>query len=145
MLEERQVAPVAYASGLGTTSTALHLSQFNILKGRAQNSGVDTNFAAWLLTAAVDERCWRRTQLAFFARVTLASVQRQNERRHVILPWFTRRILVCRERSIVRGDEDRIMIRPSSRPEVASPGCRGQCAAKRLFHSSAPACLSLRA
>src|SRR5262249_42934164 len=28
------------------------------------------------------------------------------------------RLLVCRERSIVRGDEDRIMIRPSSRPEA---------------------------
>ena len=28
------------------------------------------------------------------------------------------RRLVCRERSIVRGDEDRIMIRPSSRPEA---------------------------
>jgi hypothetical protein len=30
------------------------------------------------------------------------------------------RRLVCRERSIVRGDEDRIMIRPSSRPEARS-------------------------
>src|SRR5215831_12127776 len=28
------------------------------------------------------------------------------------------RRLVCRERSIVRGDEDRIMIRPPSRPEA---------------------------
>src|SRR5262249_52855882 len=30
------------------------------------------------------------------------------------------RLLVCRERSIVRGDEDRIMIRPSAR--AGSPG-----------------------
>src|SRR5215510_12593504 len=35
------------------------------------------------------------------------------------------RRLVCRERSIVRGDEDRIMIRPSSRPEARSLlGCQ---------------------
>src|SRR5215472_1582595 len=35
------------------------------------------------------------------------------------------RLLVCRERSIVRGDEDRIMIRPSSRPEARSLlGCQ---------------------
>src|SRR5262249_35404245 len=35
------------------------------------------------------------------------------------------RRLVCRERSIVRGDEDRIMIRPSSRPEDRSLlGCQ---------------------
>src|SRR4029077_15204861 len=30
------------------------------------------------------------------------------------------RLLVCRERSIVRGDEGRIMTRPSSRPEARS-------------------------
>src|SRR5215831_19158030 len=35
------------------------------------------------------------------------------------------RRLVCRERSIVRGDEDRIMIRLSSRPEARSLlGCQ---------------------
>ena len=35
------------------------------------------------------------------------------------------RLLVCRERSIVRGDEDRIMIRPSSRSEARSLlGCQ---------------------
>src|SRR5207244_9286341 len=35
------------------------------------------------------------------------------------------RRLVCRERSIVRGDEGRIMTRPSSRPEARSRlGCQ---------------------
>src|SRR5262249_61337901 len=35
------------------------------------------------------------------------------------------RLLVCRERSIVRGDEGRIMTRPSSRPEARSLlGCQ---------------------
>src|SRR2546423_783021 len=35
------------------------------------------------------------------------------------------RLLVCRERSIVRGDEGRIMTRPSSRPEARSRlGCQ---------------------
>src|SRR5260370_15227930 len=34
--------------------------------------------------------------------------------------WATARLLVCRERSIVRGDEGRIMTRPSSRPEARS-------------------------
>src|SRR6516162_3502633 len=40
-------------------------------------------------------------------------------------PHDNSRRLVCRERSIVRGDEDRIMIRPSSRPEARSLlGCQ---------------------
>src|SRR6516162_722453 len=34
-----------------------------------------------------------------------------------VMNW---RLLVCRERSIVRGDEGRIMTRPSSRPEARS-------------------------
>src|SRR5262249_45187958 len=35
------------------------------------------------------------------------------------------RLLVCRERSIVMGDEGRIMTRPSSRPEARSRlGCQ---------------------
>src|ERR1700741_809030 len=38
---------------------------------------------------------------------------------------MTSRRLVCRKRSIVRGDEGRIMIRPSSRPEARSRlGCQ---------------------
>src|SRR5262245_34024406 len=37
----------------------------------------------------------------------------------------SRRRLVCRERSIVRGEEGRIMTRPSSRPEARSRlGCQ---------------------
>src|SRR5262245_40123727 len=47
---------------------------------------------------------------------------------HAVAPpisMMNSRRLVCRERSIVRGDEDRIMIRPLSRPEARSLlGCQ---------------------
>src|SRR5215831_7898990 len=49
------------------------------------------------------------------------SIVRGDEDRIMIRPPSrpeARRRLVCRERSIVRGDEDRIMIRPPSRPEA---------------------------
>src|SRR6516162_7263568 len=48
--------------------------------------------------------------------------------------------LVCRERSIVRGDEDRIMIRPSSRPEARSRlGCQTASELGAPVASSIPA------
>ena len=52
-----------------------------------------------------------------FARCRHRTVRRPLISSH---PSASERLLVCRERSIVRGDEGRIMTRPSSRPEARS-------------------------
>src|SRR6516165_2751743 len=50
----------------------------------------------------------------------LVSDKAQWPNRCIPRTMMTSRRLVCRERSIVRGDEGRIMTRPSSRPEARS-------------------------